>query len=146
MTKDLKGQKLPTCSSNRRWKTSTKRVDLTELCKLVKLDDIEKRKLPDSGADNVGFDLTKVEGLPAEASVRQADFRVQEGARSCRTATRNMCTGFIILKGEWHGRHFEPRRDESGPLRHQADHRQELQTGRLSTISDHKDNSTGSKR
>src|SRR5262245_31398457 len=65
MTNDLKGQKLTDVQFQQKMEDLYKRVDLKELCSLVKLDDIEKKKLPDNGASNVGFDLAKVEGLPA---------------------------------------------------------------------------------
>ena len=41
-----------------------RRVDLKALCELIKLDELEKRPLPDNGAASFGFDLGRVEGLP----------------------------------------------------------------------------------
>ena len=51
-----------------------------------------------------------------------------------------MCTGFIVLRGTFRGRHYDRLEDAQGPLHHQADHRPEFEAGGASTISDHKDN------
>ena len=67
MTKDLKGQKLTDLQFQQKMEDLYRRVNLADLCALIKLDDVEKtKKLPDNGAGNFGFDLSKVEGLPAE--------------------------------------------------------------------------------
>ena len=69
MTKDLRGRKLTDLEFQTKMEDLYERVDLAALCGLVKLDEIERtKKLPDNGAANVGFDLTKVEGLPKDAA------------------------------------------------------------------------------
>ena len=50
MSKDLKGQKLTDLQFQTKMEDLYKRVDLMELCKLIKLDEAEKKKLPDNGA------------------------------------------------------------------------------------------------
>ena len=108
MTKDLKGRSSPTSSSRPRWKTSTSAVDLKALCSLVKLDEVEKKtKLPDNGAANVGFDLSKVEGLPANVGFGKQIFGCKKGRSIVPHGHANMCTGFIVLKGKWHGKHYD---------------------------------------
>ena len=59
MTKDLKGQKLTDLQFQTKMEDLYKRVPLADLCAAIKLDEVEKRKLPDNGAANVGFDLSK---------------------------------------------------------------------------------------
>lgn len=140
MTKDLKGQKLTDVQFQSKMEDLYKRVDLAELCKLVKLDDIEKKPLPGSGASNVGFDLSKVEGMPADIGFGKQIFGCKKGRSIVPHGHANMCTGFIILKGKWHGRHYDR-------LETKADHYiikptidRTFGPGELSTISDHKDN------
>ena len=85
-----------------------KRVDLKALCGLVKLEEIEKsKKLPENGALNAGFDLSKVEGLPANVGFGKQIFGCKKGKSIVPHGHANMCTGFIILKGKWHGRHYD---------------------------------------
>ncbi len=140
ISKDLKGQKLTDLQFQTKMEDLYRRVDLTELCKLIKLDDAEKKKLPDNGAANFGFDLSKVEGLPADVGFGKQIFACKKGRSIVPHGHANMCTGFIILKGEWHGRHYD--RVET-----KADHYiirptidRTFKPGELSTISDHKDN------
>src|SRR3954447_8785016 len=64
MTKDLRGRKLTDLEFQTKMEDLYKRVDLKALCSLVKLDEIEKKKLPDNGASNVGIDIGKMDGLP----------------------------------------------------------------------------------
>ncbi len=140
ITKDLKGQKLTDVQFQAKMEDLYKRVDLTELCTLIKLDEAEKKKLPDNGAANFGFDLSKVDGLPADVGFGKQIFACKKGRSIVPHGHANMCTGFIILKGEWHGRHYD--RVET-----KADHYvikptidRTFKPGELSTISDHKDN------
>lgn len=141
MTNDLKGQKLTDLQFQAKMEELYKRVNLADLCSVIKFDDIEKKtKLPDSGAANVGFDLSKVDGLPASVGFGKQVFGCKKGRSIVPHGHANMCTGFIVLKGEWHGRHYD--RVET-----HADHYvikptidRAFKPGELSTISDHKDN------
>jgi hypothetical protein len=141
MTRDLRGQKLTDLQFQTKMEDLYKRVDLADLCALVKFDDVEKKtKLPDSGAANVGFDLSKVEGLAGDVGFGKQIFGCKKGRSIVPHGHANMCTGFIVLKGKWHGRHYD--RVETN-----ADHYVIKPTidrpfgpGELSAISDHKDN------
>ena len=89
---------------------------------------------------NVGFDLSKVEGLPANLGFGKQIFGCKKGQSIVPHGHANMCTGFIVLKGKWHGKHYD--RVET-----HADHYvikptidRHFEPGDLSTISDHKDN------
>ena len=141
ITKDLKGQKLTDVQFQTKMEDLYKRVDLADLCTLIKLDDVEKKtKLPDNGAANVGFDLSKVEGLPGEVGFGKQIFGCKKGRSIVPHGHANMCTGFIVLKGKWHGRHYD--RVETNKdhyvIRPTID--RTFGPGELSTISDHKDN------
>jgi len=141
MTNDLKGQKLTDVQFQGKMEDLYKRVDLKELCTLIKLDDVEKKtKLPDSGAANVGFDLSKVEGLPANVGFGKQIFGCKKGRSIVPHGHANMCTGFIILKGEWHGRHYDrvETKDDHYVIKPTID--RSFKPGELSTISDHRDN------
>jgi hypothetical protein len=52
----------------------------------------------------------------------------------------NMCTGFIILRGEFHGRHYERLETLSDGYIIKPTIDETFKEGGVSTISDHKDN------
>src|SRR5262245_35749122 len=140
MTKDLRGRKLTDLEFQTKMEDLYKRVDLAALCTLIKLDQVEKKPLPDSGALSAGFDLTKVEGMPASPGFGKQIFGCKKGRSIVPHGHHNMCTGFIVLKGKWQGRHYDR-------IETQKDHYvikptidREFEPGDLSTISDHKDN------
>ena len=141
MTDDLRGRKLTDLEFQTKMEELYKRVDLTALAKLVKLDDIEKtKKLPDSGAGNYGIDLSKIQGLPGDVRFGKQIFGCKKGRSIVPHGHANMCTGFIILKGEWHGRHYDRVETNKDHYLIKPSIDRAFKAGDLSTISDHKDN------
>ena len=141
ITKDLKGKKLTDLEFQTKMEDLYKRVDLKALCELIKLDEVEKKtKLPESGAANVGFDLSKVEGLPANVGFGKQIFACKKGKSIVPHGHANMCTGFIVLKGAWHGKHYDrvETLEKHYIIKPTIDRK--FEPGELSTISDHKDN------
>ncbi len=141
MTTDLRGQKLTDLQFQKKLEELYKRVDLQALVGLVKLDEIEKKsKLPDSGALSAGIDFKKVEGLPGELTFGKQIFGCKKGRSIVPHGHLNMCTGFIVLKGEWHGRHYDRVETLKDHFVIKPTIDQTFKAGELSTISDHKDN------
>ena len=140
MTKDLRGQKLTDLEFQKKMEELYRRVDLSALVNLVKLDEIEKRKLPDNGAASIGFDLSKVAGLPRQLEFGRQIFGCKKGRSIVPHGHSNMCTGFIILRGQWEGRHYDRVETHTDHylIKPTIDH--SFGPGELSTISDHKDN------
>ena len=136
--RDLKGQKLKDVEFRRRWR-SCKKVDLAELVSFVELDKIaEKEKLPDNGARE-GLDLSKIEGLKALTFGRQI-FCLKKGRAVVPHGHENMCTGFIVLRGTFRGRHYDRLETQENHYIIKPTIDREFQAGGASTISDHKDN------
>ncbi len=141
MTKDLRGRKLTDLEFQAKMEELYRRVDLPALCTLVKLDAVERAvKYPAKGAANLGIDLAKVDGLPAGLGFGKQIFACKKGRSIVPHGHSNMCTGFIVLKGKWHGRHYD--KVETHPdhyvIRPTID--RSFGPGELSTVSDHKDN------
>jgi hypothetical protein len=136
---DLKGQKLKDLEFQAKMEDLYKRVDLPSLLKLVEIDKLAERKLPDNGAFSAGFSLAQVEGLKSLSFGKQI-FCMKKGRAVVPHGHENMCTGFIVLRGQFRGRHYD--RLESQPdhyiIRPTID--RIFKDGELSTISDHKDN------
>lgn len=141
MANDLHGRKLTDTEFQARMEALYRRVDLEGLVRAVKLDELERTvRLPDNGASSSGFDLSRIEGLPAQLRFGRQVFGLKQGRSIVPHGHSNMCTGFIVLKGRFHGRHY----DRVETL---ADHYLIRPTidrtfgpGGVSTISDHKDN------
>ena len=141
LTNDLHGRKLKDTEFQTRMEELYRRVDLQALIRAVTLDDLERTtRLPDNGAANLGFSLSHVEGIPADLRFGKQIFGLKKGRSIVPHGHSNMCTGFIVLKGTFRGRHYDR-------LETQADHYlirptsdREFKPGDLSTISDHKDN------
>lgn len=141
MTNDLRGHKLKDTEFQARMEELYRRVDLKELLKAVRLDDLERTtRLPDNGAASVGFDLRSVEGVPAELRFGKQIFAMKQGRSIVPHGHANMCTGFIVLKGHFHGRHYDRLETQSDHYLIKPTIDREFRPGELSTISDHKDN------
>jgi len=141
MTKDLRGQKITDLQFQTKMEDLYKRVPLPDLCTLIKLDEVEKKtKLPDNGAANLGFDLSKVEGLPGNLGFGKQIFGCKKGRSIVPHGHANMCTGFIVLKGKWRGRHYDRVESHKDHYVIKPTIDRSFGPGELSTISDHKDN------
>jgi hypothetical protein len=141
MTRDLRDRKLTDLEFQAKMEDLYRRVDLKALCEQIKLDSIEeKTKLPDNGAANVGFDLSKVDGLPKNLGFGKQIFGCKKGRSIVPHGHANMCTGFIILKGKWHGRHYDRVETQANHYIIKPTIDRHFEPGDLSTISDHKDN------
>jgi len=141
LSNDLHGRKLTDLQFQARMEDLYRRVDLPELLRAVRLEDLERTAhLPDNGAISLNFDLRKVEGVPAQLRFGKQIFGLKKGRSIVPHGHANMCTGFIVLKGEFRGRHWD--RVETHPdhylIKPTIDRR--FGPGDVSTISDHKDN------
>lgn len=140
MTADLRGKKLTDLEFQTKMEDLYKRVDLKALCNVVKLDELEKKPLPENGAASFGFDLSKVAGLPTSLGFGKQIFGCKKGRSVVPHGHTNMCTGFIILKGTWHGRHYDKLESAKDHYVIKPTIDRTFAPGDLSTISDHKDN------
>jgi hypothetical protein len=140
IARDLKGKKLTDREFQTKMEDLYKTVDLKALGGLVKLEEIEKKKLPGNGASSVGFDLGKIEGLPSSPGFGKQIFGCGKGRSVVPHGHANMCTGFIVLKGKFHGKHYDRVETNKDHYLIKPTIDREFGPGELSTISDHKDN------
>jgi hypothetical protein len=114
------------------------RVDLAALAGMIDFDAALRRmRQPARGYLGTGVDLRGVSG---QQGFGARLFVCRKGRSIVPHGHANMCTGFIVLRGSWRGRHYE--KIETGP-----DHLVIAPTidrtfapGDVSTISDHRDN------
>ena len=140
LSKDVKEQKIKDVDFQAKLEELYKKADLPELIKLLDLDKIAgKAKLPDNGAASIGLDLSKIEGLGKVVFGRQI-FGLKKGRSIVPHGHDNMCTGFIILRGGFSGKHYDRVEDNKDHYLLKPTIDRTFQVGECSTISDHKDN------
>ncbi|HRK33736.1 MAG TPA: hypothetical protein PLJ47_03990 [Candidatus Hydrogenedentes bacterium] len=138
---DLHGQKMKDTDFQAKMEGLFRRVDLAELAKATDLSGIKQRvDIPANGAYSASFDLSKVEGLPEELNFGRQIFCLRKDRAIVPHGHSNMCTGFIVLEGEFRGRHYDKLETAEDHYIIKPTIDDEFQPGGVSTISDHKDN------
>jgi hypothetical protein len=142
LSRDLKADhKLKDVEFQSKLEELYKRVDLPELLKLLDLDRVARAAAPpDNGAKSVGIDLRKVEGLPERLYFGKQIFCLKKGRSVVPHGHSNMCTGFIILRGTFEGRHYDRVEDHPRHYLIRPTIDRAFKAGEFSTVSDHKDN------
>ena len=97
-------------------------------------------KLPANGAFSAGFDLAKVEGLTKSVAFGKQIFCLKKDRAVVPHGHANMCTGFIVLRGTFRGRHYDRLETKKDHYIIKPTIDREFTAGGASTISDHKDN------
>jgi hypothetical protein len=142
LTKDLKAdRKLKDTEFQAKLEELYKRVNLPELLTLLDLDQLARTvKLPSSGANSVGIDLRKVEGLPERLWFGRQIFCLKKGRSVVPHGHNNMCTGFIVLRGDFEGKHYDRVEDHADHYVIRPTIDRLFRPGEFSTVSDHRDN------
>jgi hypothetical protein len=141
LARDLKEHKLKDVDFQAKLEDLYRRADLTELVKLVDLDRLaDSLKYPARGAASLGFDLSRVEGLPKNLLLGKQIFAMRKGRSVVPHGHNNMATGFIVLRGEFTGKHYERVEDHDSYYLIKPTIDRTFKPGEYSTVSDHKDN------
>jgi hypothetical protein len=141
LSQDLKDQKVKDIDFQAKLEDLYKHVDLAELIGCIDLDKAAKDvKYPELGAASLGVDLSKVEGLPERLVFGKQIFALRKGRSIVPHGHDNMCTGFIVLRGDFNGKHYERVADEKDHYLIKPTIDRPFKPGEFSTISDHKDN------
>jgi len=141
LCRSLKDHKLKDIEFQAKLEELYKKVDLTELLGLLELDRISRTvKFPERGAANLGIDLSKVEGMPKRLVFGKQIFALRKDRSVVPHGHDNMCTGFIILRGDFLGRHYDRVEDHKDHYLIKPTIDRTFKPGECSTISDHKDN------
>lgn len=117
------------------------RVDLAALAGLIDFEAALRRmREPGRGYLGTGVDLKGVPGLPARRGFGARLFVCRKGGSIVPHGHANMCTGFIVLRGRWRGRHYEKVETGAEHLILAPTIDRSFGPGDVSTISDHRDN------
>jgi hypothetical protein len=138
---DLKDHKLKDVMFQEKLEQLYQRVDLADLVRFLELDRLAERvHLPDKGAASLGIDLSKVEGLPKKVVFGRQIFAVKKGRSIVPHGHDNMCTGFIVLRGSFAGKHYDRVEDHADHYLIKPTIDRVFKPAECSTVSDHKDN------
>lgn len=139
---DLKGQKL----KQTEWQTKVEelysKIDLPELLKFMDFEKLASSvKFKDQGELSLQAKFPKVEGLPTNFVFGHQVFALGKGRSVVPHGHNNMATAFLILQGDFRGRHYDRLEDEGETamiIKPTID--RAFKPGEHSSISDYKDN------
>lgn len=138
---DVQGEKLKPVVWQSKTEELFKQVDLPDLLKFLDFKKLSaSMKLKDRGEKSSRPKFPEVEGLPTRLVFGHQVFGLKKGRSVVPHGHNNMATAFLVLHGEFHGKHYD--RVEEGDdhyiVRPTIDSKFGL--GGCSTVSDHKDN------
>ncbi len=118
-----------------------KRVDLPELLKQVDFERLAAgASPPQHGARSLRFPLPHPDGADGKFVFGRQIFAVKKGASIIPHGHNNMATAFLILKGEFRGRHYDRVEDLAEHMLIRPTLDRTFAAGDGSTVSDYKDN------
>ena len=121
--------------------TLFREVDLTELFKFIDFDRIDRKaKPPRRGAQSIRFKFPQVAGTPDKLAFGQQIFVLKKGRSVVPHGHNNMATAFLILKGDFQGKHYDRLEDEKEHLIIKPTIDRKFTPGECSSVSDYKDN------
>jgi hypothetical protein len=139
--RDLKDQKLKDVEFQKSLESLYRRVELPALLKTLDFDRISAGvNYPAHGAKSLPVDFKNVSGLPTNLVFGRQIFAMTRGRSVIPHGHDNMATGFLILKGEFRGRHWDRVEDHDDHYLVRPTIDRKFSPGECSTISDHKDN------
>jgi hypothetical protein len=141
MSLDLKGKKLEQLDWQKQVEELFSKVDLPELLQFINFDKLSANvKFKERGELSLQATLPEVEGLPTKLVFGHQVFALNKGRSVVPHGHDNMATAFLILKGNFHGRHFDRLEDEKEHMIVKPTIDGSFAPGSFSTVTDLKDN------
>jgi len=138
---DLKGKKLQALQWQEKVEQLYATVDLHDLLKFIDFEKLSKNIKPiEHGEVSLRPTLPKVAGLPTELVFGHQVFALKQGRSVAPHGHDNMATAFLILKGEFHGRHYDRLEDKADHMIITPTIDRDFGPGGCSTVTDIKDN------
>jgi hypothetical protein len=138
---DLKDKKLEQLEWQKKIEELYKKADVADFLRLVDFDRLTHNlEMVDNGARSLPVKFPKVEGIPEKISWGRQIFALKKGRSVVPHGHNNMATAFLILKGEFRGRHYDRVEDEDEHMIIKPTIDRKFKVGECSTVSDYKDN------
>ena len=138
---DLKGTKL----SQLQWKEQCEKLfaqaDLKDLMKFIDFGGrISSTPFRDKGERPIRFKFPEVEGLPTNLVFGHQIFKLKKGQSVVPHGHNNMATAFLIMKGEFHGKHYDRLEESDSHMIIKPTIDAKFKPGECSTVTQVKDN------
>ena len=108
ISKDLKDHKVKDVEFQKSLESLYKKVDLPSLLKTLDFDRLAAGvEYPEHGAKSLPVDFKNVHGLSTDLVFGRQIFAMKKGRSVVPHGHDNMATGFLVLKGDFRGRHWD---------------------------------------
>lgn len=141
LSQDVKGKKMPQLEWQKKVDALLGEVDLADTLKFLDFEKLTANiKYKDQGELGLRARLPAVEGLPTDLVFGHQVFALSKGRSVVPHGHNNMATAFLILKGDFRGRHYDRLEDDGQHIIIRPTIDRAFSTGEHSTVSDYKDN------
>jgi hypothetical protein len=141
ISRDVRDHKIKDVEFTRSLEGLYRRVDLDALLKTLDFDRVAREvNYPAIGAKSLPGDFNKVSGLPTSLVFGRQIFAMKKGRSVVPHGHDNMATGFLVIKGNLRGRHYDRVEDHKDHYIVRPTIDRSFTPGEFSTVSDHKDN------
>jgi hypothetical protein len=114
---------------------------LPDLLRAIDFENVVKNAdIPDKGARSLRPKFPQVDGLPTKFVFGAQIFALKQGRSVIPHGHDNMATAFLILKGDFRGRHYDRLEDAREHVIITPTIDKTFSAGGCSTVSDYKDN------
>ena len=141
LSSDLKSHKISQPDWQKRCESFMEKVELADFMKFINFEKLTKNLKPrKKGESSLSVSFPEVEGLPTRLIYGRQLFALGKGRSVVPPGHYNMATSFLILGGEFHGRHYDRLQDGDDHMIIKPTIDSTFGKGDFSTISDFKDN------
>jgi hypothetical protein len=141
ITRDVHDHKVKDVEFQASLEALYRRVDLPALLRTLDFDRIAAGvNYPALGAKSLPVGFKEVAGLPTSLVFGRQIFAMKKGRSVVPHGHNNMATGFLILKGNLRGRHYDRLEDHDDHYIIRPTIDRTFTPAEFSTVSDHKDN------
>ncbi|REK27151.1 MAG: hypothetical protein DWQ42_07545 [Planctomycetota bacterium] len=139
--RDLRGAPLEQTTWQDKVEELHSQVDLADLLTFLDFDKLTHNlQYRERGERSLRPQLPEVEGLPRELVFGQQIFALQKDRAVVPHGHYNLASSFLVLKGEFHGRHYDRLEDDRTSMIIRPTIDRQFGPGEYSTISEHRDN------
>ena len=141
MGQDVKGNQLQQTEWQAKVEQLFAQIDLAEFLSYIDFEQLTaKLKYRNRGETVFHTRFPKVEGLPTRLVFGHQLFALKKGRSVAPHGHYNMATAFLILQGEFNGKHYDRLEDHDDYMIVKPTIDKTFVSGQCSTVSDYKDN------
>lgn len=141
LSRDVKDQRLKQLEWQKQIEALYARVDLPDLLRFIDFEKLSQGvDYPEHGVRSLRPQFAQIAGVPTELIFGRQVFAMKPGRSVIPHGHNNMATAFLILRGDFQGRHYDRVADETDHLIIRPTIDRRFGVGECSTVSDYKDN------